>query len=177
MMTEEVQANSTDPQGISKFYYSVGDYNILLEPGIKTEIIEKKDVFPIPHSPLWCQGMISLRGKLIPVVGLHKLLDDTKASNSNWLLVMEKETYPQLALRIDQLPKQQSFQDQPAESIDGDQLPSWFKAVIAIDGKKIYEADHTEFFDQLIQENELSLINNKQEPQPTPNQDSSGNDS
>ena len=175
-MAEEVQPKAKETQGISKFYYTVAEYNILLESGIKTEIIEKMDVFPIPRAPIWCQGMISLRGKLIPVVGLHKLLSDSKQSASNWLLVLEKEPYPQLAIRIDRLPQQQFFENQHSQTIDAEKLPSWLKSVIEISGTKIYEADHTELFDQLIQENETS-INTHQEVQPTPNQDSSGNDS
>ena len=175
-MTEEVQSSGNEPQGVSKFYYSIADFNILLESGIKTEIIEKQDVFPIPHSPLWCQGMISLRGKLIPVVNLHKLLNDADQINSSWLLILEKEPYPQLAIRIDKLPQQQVLNDSQSDIVDSQQLPKWLKAIISVDDKTLYEADHTELFDQLIQENETSSIS-KQELQTNSNPDSSGNDS
>jgi chemotaxis signal transduction protein len=175
-MQEDVQKSGNEPQGISKFYYSIAGFNILLESGIKTEIIEKQDVFPIPHSPIWCQGMISLRGKLIPVVNLHKLLNDAEQINSNWLLILEKEPYPQLAIRIDKLPQQQILNDPHSNKLDTQQLPMWLKAVISVDDKTLYEADHTELFDQLIQENETSSIST-QELQPNSNPDSSGNDS
>ena len=173
-MDKEVQSNPIESQSISSFYYSVAEYNILLESGIKTEIIEKKEAFPIPHAPKWCDGMISLRGKLIPVVNLHTLLNTSKQNHSHWLLVLEIAPYPQLALRIDQLPKQQSFHDQQSESLASSKLPSWLNGVFHIDGNKLYEADHTVFFEQLIKENELTTM---KEEQPTPNQDSSGNDS
>jgi chemotaxis signal transduction protein len=175
-MAEEVQNNGIESQGISKFYYSIADFNILLEPGIKTEIIEKQDVFPIPHAPVWCQGMISLRGKLIPVVNLHKLLNDAEQIKSNWLLILEKEPYPQLAIRIDKLPQQQILNEPDKNIVNSEQLPKWLKAILSIDDKILYEADHTELFDQIIQENETSSIN-ANEPSPISNPDSSGNDS
>ncbi len=175
-MSDEVQSSVNEPQGISKFYYSIADFNILLESGIKTEIIEKQDVFPIPHAPIWCQGMISLRGKLIPVVNLHKLLKDSKQIKSNWLLILEKEPYPQLAIRIDRLPQQQLLNDPDTDRVDSQLLPMWLKTKISVDNKTLYEANHTELFEQIIQENETSSINTA-EPQTNPNPDSSGNDS
>ena len=76
-MTDEMQISEGEQQSTPQFYYTIAGCNILLEPGMKTEIIEKQVIFPIPHSPPWCQGMISLRGKLIPVANLHKLLNSS----------------------------------------------------------------------------------------------------
>jgi len=174
-MTEEVLIAGTGQSGVSKFYYSVAGFNILLESDIKTEIIEKRDIFPIPHAPEWCQGMISLRGKLIPVANLHKLLNDSATLKSQWLLVLEIAPYPQLAVRIDQLPAQQILNDEDQETVDRQSFPVWIESQIRIDEKTFYQANHTALFEQLIQENEISR-HDGQEQQAIPNQDSSGND-
>lgn len=163
-MSETAQIENTELSGTPRFYYTVADHHILLEAGIKTEIIEQRDIFPIPHSPSWCQGMISLRGKLIPVANLHTLFDNAKTSKSHWLLVLEKAPFPQLAIRIDQLPQQQIINNERSKSIDNQTLPSWFEASVSLDEQTLYEANHSKLFEQLIQENEAN-----------PNRDSSGN--
>jgi|GEM_PF-1135870 len=172
-MNEAAQINDTEKQGTPRFYYTVAGNDILLEADIKTEIIEQRDVFPIPHAPTWCQGMISLRGKLIPVANLHTLFDNAKASKSNWLLVVEQAPFPQLAIRIDQLPKQQLLNNEHHENIDEQKFPAWLVSSILIGQQTLYEADHSRLFEQLIQENEADR-SDMQETEPNPNQDSSG---
>ena len=172
-MNEEVQGADKEQNGVSNFYYTVAGINILLEPGIKTEIIEKRDVFPIPHAPSWCQGMISLRGKLIPVANLHKMLNSSDVGKSLWLLVLEIPPYPQLAILIDQLPKQQLLSNEHREVATNEKFPDWIKSGTTVSGSILYQANHSELFEQLIQENEISQ-RDLQDPQPNPNQDSSG---
>jgi len=174
-MSEEVLTSDTQQNGVSKFYYCVAGFNILLESGIKTEIIEKCDIFPIPHTPEWCKGMISLRGKLIPVANLHKLLNDSAPGKSPWLLVLEIAPHPQLAILIDQLPMQQLLSNDNQDAIDNTRFPDWIESSTSIDDKTLYQANHTQLFEQLIHENETSQ-RDTQTRQATPTQDSSGND-
>ncbi|MGB1310276.1 MAG: chemotaxis protein CheW [Leucothrix sp.] len=156
-MSETEQTHDTEQSGTPRFYYTVSNQHIFLEAGIKTEIIEKRDVFPIPHTPDWCQGMISLRGKLIPVVDLQSSLntsDETKVVQSPWLLVLEKAPFPQLAICIDQLPVQQWVNDEPHHTLDHENYPKWLTSSIKIDDQTFYVANHTGFFEQLVHENE-----------------------
>ena len=164
-MSESAATLENEQQSISKFYYTIAGHNIILEPEIKTEIIEQQDIFPIPHAPTWCKGMISLRGKLIPVINLHKVLNDSEQDKSDWLLILEKAPYSQIAISIDQLPKQQALQDQTFEALDPNKFASWLAATTSVDNKTLYEANHSILFEQLIQINEA-----------TPNPDTSGND-
>jgi len=171
----EAQQLESQEAGTSKFYYTIADHNILLESGIKTEIIEKQNAFPIPHSPTWCQGMISLRGKLIPVANLHKMLKQSEQSQSSWLLVLEKSPYPQLAIRIDRLPQQQLISDNDARTELSGTLPKWLTHSLKIDDKALLEADHTLLFEQLIQQNE-NPSESPSDKEPPHNLDSSGKD-
>lgn len=173
-MSESATVAESEQQSISKFYYTVTGHNIILEPEIKTEIIEQQDIFPIPHSPDWCKGMISLRGKLIPVINLHKVLNDSEQDKSDWLLIMEKAPHSQIAISIDQLPKQQTFQGQSFEALDPNKFASWLVATTSIDNKILYEADHSILFEQLIQINEASQSDSVGSQ--SPNSDTSGND-
>jgi purine-binding chemotaxis protein CheW len=36
------------------------------------EIVRNQEVRPIPNSPAWVQGLLNLRGKIIPIIDLHE---------------------------------------------------------------------------------------------------------
>ncbi len=54
------------------------------------EIIRSTDVTPVPNSPSFIEGVINLRGDIIPVIDLRKrlkLFDPDKSQQSNWILI------------------------------------------------------------------------------------------
>ncbi|PID46189.1 MAG: hypothetical protein CSB47_05635 [Proteobacteria bacterium] len=170
-MTDVPQNTSPESSAATQFAYSAAGFNILLEPSIKTEIIEQRSVFPIPHAPEWCRGMISLRGKLIPVIDIHRLLGRTITDQPHWLLIIETTGLPPAAIHIDQLPVQQQIVAEELRPITEDDMPFWIKRVIDIAEQPVYEANHTELFNLLIAHD--------QQPQPniqraTEQSDSSG---
>lgn len=154
-MTNDEQTTSTESPVAIQFSYSVGRFNILLERDIKTEIIEHRDIFPIPHAPGWCRGMISLRGKLMPVLNLHKVLQNTTSKASKWLLIVESLPLPQIAISIDALPAQRQVKPDEFTAISDESVhPDWLLQQCTIDGKTFYRADHHGLFEQLIREND-----------------------
>jgi len=176
-MSETLPSTESELTSVSAFYYTVAQYNIILESGIKTEIIDKRDIFPIPHTPAWCRGMISLRGKLIPVVNLHHVLGDTEQGKSQWLLIIEKSPFPQLAISIDQLPMQQAINDESFKLLfeEPEESTRWLEATASVENKTFYKVNHSTLFEQLIQLNETSRGDFTERP-PTHNPDSLGND-
>ena len=55
------------------------------------EIIRSTDVTPVPNSPSFIEGVINLRGDIIPVIDLRKrlkLFDPDKSQVSNWILIL-----------------------------------------------------------------------------------------
>ena len=55
------------------------------------EIIRSTDVTPVPNSPSFVEGVINLRGDIIPVIDLRKRLSLFKAATSiekNWVLIL-----------------------------------------------------------------------------------------
>ncbi|NOR51052.1 MAG: chemotaxis protein CheW [Gammaproteobacteria bacterium] len=55
------------------------------------EIIRSTEVTPVPNSPLFIEGVINLRGNIIPVIDLRKrlnLYDVDKALEKNWILIL-----------------------------------------------------------------------------------------
>lgn len=152
-MVDETQAASPETPTLSQFYYSIDEYEILLEPTAKTEIVEQRTIYPIPHAPEWCQGMVSLRGKLIPIVNIHHLLGRSLKDKSHWLLIIETGDLPAAAVRIDKLPSQHQIQVDAFQTMTGDTMPFWIKRFAEIEEKPVYEADHTVLFQSLIMQN------------------------
>ena len=42
------------------------------------EIVRNQEVRPVPNSPLWVQGLLNLRGRIIPIIDLHKRFQITR---------------------------------------------------------------------------------------------------
>lgn len=154
-MAAHTQASDVaESTAITLFSYTIDRFNILLERDLKTEIIGQQATFPIPHAPGWCSGMISLRGKLIPVLSLHRSLADNAPRADKWLLVVESSPLPQIAISIDSLPSQRQIKPDDFTAVDNDSLPRWLIQQCVISGKTFYRANHHELFEQLIHEND-----------------------
>jgi len=153
-MTDEIQPVTPESTGTPQFYYSIEDFDILLEPTVRTEIVEQRNIYPIPHAPEWCRGMISLRGKLLPVLNVHRLLGRQSQTQSHWLLVVESDPLPAVVIRIDRLPMQHIVQADDFQSIEDLNLPFWLTSAIDVEGRNIYKADHHKLFELLILQNQ-----------------------
>ena len=171
-MTDEIQSATPESSGFSQFYYSIDEFDILLEPTVKTEIVEQRDIFPIPHAPEWCRGMISLRGKLLPVVNMHLLLGRKAQNQSHWLLIIESTQLPPVAVRIDKLPMQHLVKSDEFHSIEEKNLPFWLTSALDSDGSSIYKADHKQLLELLILQNQQAA---KPSQKTRLTEDSSGN--
>ena len=58
------------------------------------EIIREAFITPIPNSPEFIEGVINLRGSIIPVIDLRKrlgLLKDAKQNEDTWILILNIE--------------------------------------------------------------------------------------
>jgi purine-binding chemotaxis protein CheW len=58
------------------------------------EIIRESPITPIPDSPEFIEGVINLRGNIIPIIDLRKRLNLTNleaASKDNWIIILNIE--------------------------------------------------------------------------------------
>lgn len=58
------------------------------------EIIRETAITPIPNSPDFIEGVINLRGNIIPVIDLRKRLkfsETTKSGRDNWIIILAVE--------------------------------------------------------------------------------------
>ena len=98
---------------LSRFFYSIGPHNILLEKDAKVENLENLTINIIPHAPEWCTGIANVRGIIMPVVNMHIVLKtdiEQSLKKSKQMLVEQKNLSP-IIFTIDKLPEMISLED------------------------------------------------------------------
>ena len=66
--------------------FKFGDHEYAIEIGIVEMIVEENQITPVPNSKPFIKGVMNLRGRIVPVIDLRKVLnmedyDDKKDAN------------------------------------------------------------------------------------------------
>jgi len=81
--------------------FRVGKENFGVPIGIVHEIVRMMDITEIPDSPTYIEGVINLRGKIIPVVDLRKrFAEEIQPNRRNRIMVAELDGH-QVGLVVD----------------------------------------------------------------------------
>jgi purine-binding chemotaxis protein CheW len=81
--------------------FRVGKENFGVPIGIVHEIVRMMDITEIPDSPTYIEGVINLRGKIIPVVDLRKrFAEEIEPNRRNRIMVAELDGH-QVGLVVD----------------------------------------------------------------------------
>ncbi|MBL1142315.1 MAG: hypothetical protein HND53_09825 [Proteobacteria bacterium] len=87
-----------------RYGFRLGEINFLINEFSMSEVVIKPVIYSIPNTPSWIQGLINLRGILVPVFNLKKhIRPDNDEINSSTLLVLDKGERA-FATFIDSLP-------------------------------------------------------------------------
>ncbi len=75
--------------GSARYGFEVGTIHLLVPPMKVCEVVEKAPVCALPNSEDWLLGMVNLRGTLVPMFDLHRLLGEEygAASESRYLII------------------------------------------------------------------------------------------
>lgn len=139
---------------INRFFYSIGEFNFLIEKDLKVENLPKTAINKVPHVPDWCTGIISVRGVIMPVINMQEILNNElklspKESNSKtYLLMIEHKHHAPVALQLDRLPesvniKQYTYSDPEKNT------PSWLERTWENSTNKLYEVNHDVLFNKI----------------------------
>jgi len=142
---------------INRFFYSVGEHNFLFEQDLKVENLPLTTVNKVPHSPDWCIGIISVRGIIMPIVDMHRILDNefkntkkkkyhqNKEQHKSYFIMVEHKQHAPIILQIDKLPETVDIKDftytKPLKS-----LPGWIERTWKNSKNKLFEVNHNELF-------------------------------
>ena len=128
------------------FCYKTGDYHIVLEAGIHSELLMSGDIHPVPFAPDWCIGLTSARGDLFPVLDMHRVLLNSARPEKQHLLWLQHPEFAPIVISCDALPRQIELPDaqESAERLPG--LPGWIRQTWVQDDELLLGADHARLF-------------------------------
>jgi purine-binding chemotaxis protein CheW len=91
--TYELERLETDEEeGLMQFVgFGIGKERFGVDILAVQEIIRSTEVTPVPNSPSFVEGVINLRGDIIPVIDLRKrlsLYNTDKDIEKNWILIL-----------------------------------------------------------------------------------------
>jgi len=138
--------------------FYIGDLGFLIAQQTTSELTDLLPICPIPFTATWLLGLINLRGNLVPVFDLHKLLQLEKRTVKKQMLLILGEGHSAGAIVIDDLPIPLTFTN-TEELTTLPPLPPMIKAYATSgyekkndDDKKAqlwFNFDHQNFFDSL----------------------------
>lgn len=146
---------------ILRYGYRMGSLGMLIKLGSTSEVMHPPAISTLPGSPHWLLGLINLRGNLIPIFDLRKVLGvEPQPSAEQALILVLDQADKAVGITIDGFPKPLSaLNTLPAIP----QLPSMLIGHVSkayVKEELIWlEFDHATFFEALARISE-NLANN-----------------
>ena len=73
----------------TRYGYTIGNFNFLIPESTVSEVIQNPSIFNLPNSPAWIEGLINIRGNIIPVMNIARLLKNPGNKKAESILVLE----------------------------------------------------------------------------------------
>jgi twitching motility protein PilI len=120
---------------------NIGNQSLLFNKSILCEVTINANVYPIPNIPPWLNGMINLRGNLIPVFTIDNFFTDVKKEDKgNNIVFVIGEGANAVGLLIDELPVAVEIDEENIASISP---PDNTPEIISDAVTNAYEVDET----------------------------------
>ena len=101
----------------TRYGYKISNMNFLVPEGMGSEVIQNPNIFNLPNSPTWIVGLINIRGNIIPVMNIDKLLNKISDKKYSNILVLNKsDNQKAIAIMINDLPISLEHNDSTASS-------------------------------------------------------------
>jgi len=97
--------------------FSLEEQLYAVDISIVSEITEIKDITKVPHSVEGMEGVLNLRGKVIPIINLKRKMNMQATKNGNQILVIEHFD-KLIGLIIDQAKDVKVISDENIENIE-----------------------------------------------------------
>lgn len=94
---------NNDDSDTHRYGFKVNKLGLTYPAHIASEVVKAMHICAIPHAPKWIQGVINLRGHLVPVFDLDTLFHDQRTTH-NLFLILGKGSSA-IALRINDFPE------------------------------------------------------------------------
>ena len=89
----------------TRYGYNISNMNFLIPEKTVSEIIQDPNIFSLPNSPVWIEGLINIRGNILPVMNIGKLLKQANTEKLSSILILDKaDNKSAIAIMINDLP-------------------------------------------------------------------------
>ncbi len=96
----------------TRYGYRIGNLHFLVPEKTVSEIIQSPSIFTLPNAPVWVEGLMNVRGSIVPVMNLGKLIKNENHNNKQQVLVLNKVNMTSaIALIIDGLPQSLVYEE------------------------------------------------------------------
>ena len=82
-----------------------GALGLLLPADTVSEVIQNPKIFPVPKTPRWLEGLLNLRGNLVPVLAIDELLGGSDDDARDKVLVVIDKGELAVGLLVDGYPR------------------------------------------------------------------------
>ena len=86
------EVDESEDEGLIQLVgFGVADERFGVDILMVQEILRSADVTPVPNSPEFVEGVLNLRGNIVPVIDLRKrlnLYDDKTSEKKSWVLIL-----------------------------------------------------------------------------------------
>ncbi len=89
----------------TRFGFRVGDLQLLLKLDTLSEVLIQSSIYPLPNVPLWFSGVLNLRGNLLPVFDLYRLLELGDSTRQTRAILVLDQGSDGVGMPIDGLPQ------------------------------------------------------------------------
>lgn len=133
----------------TNYYYPVGAYRILLENGMRSELIPATTLYPVPFAPKWCAGLTSVHGDLCLVLDMHRILFNQARPSKQYSLWLQPEHFKDVVVSCDGLPVAIEYPSDDLKIETPTTLPSWVQQVWQDSQGLILQVSHVRLFSLL----------------------------
>ncbi len=97
-----------------RYGYIIAGLHFLVPEKMISEVIQNPKIFNLPNSPEWVEGLINVRGSIIPVMNIARLLkNNLPVKDQRVLLLNDVNEKQAVAIIIDELPVSLVYEDLP----------------------------------------------------------------
>ena len=87
-----------------RYGFRLGEIKFLINQFSMSEVVMNPVIYSLPNTPSWIQGLINLRGILVPVFNIKKYIDQNNDDNNSTTLLIIDKGEQAFATFIDALP-------------------------------------------------------------------------
>ncbi len=128
-----------------RYGYRIADYRFLVGNNVRSEVLFEQNIYALPLSDRFVSGVVNLRGNLVVVFDLNRLLSNSNSSSRNVLIL--GESAGEIGILVDEIPRAVYVSDKEAHlHAIPDFLDGYVREGISQDGLDWLEFDCHSFF-------------------------------